>query len=73
MEGFVLGCAFLMHDAVLSYEAAGGKTALRETVVWKDFYADYYDDQTKSENDKIIETDFRTIRYIHANKCELPE
>ena len=73
MEGFVLGCAFLMHDAVLSYEAAGGKTALRETVVWKDFYADYYDDQTKSENDKIIETDFRTIRYIHANKArELP-
>ena len=25
LEGFVLGCAFLMHDAVLSYEAAGGK------------------------------------------------
>lgn len=25
LEGFVLSCAFLMHDAVLSYEAVGGK------------------------------------------------
>ena len=37
LEGFVLGCAFLMHDAVLSFEAAGGQDALRETVEWKDF------------------------------------
>ena len=41
LEGFVLGCAFLMHDAVLSYEAAGGKKRLRETTIWKDYYEDY--------------------------------
>lgn len=66
LEGFVLGCAFLMHDAVLSYEAAGGEKSLRETTVWKDYYADFKNDSLLNENEKIYETDFKTIRYLHA-------
>ena len=62
----MLGCAFLMHDAVLSYEAAGGEKSLRETIVWKDYYADFKNDSLLNEDEKIHETDFKTIRYLHA-------
>ena len=40
LEGFILGCSFLVHDSVLSYKAFGGKDALRSTIVWKDNYQD---------------------------------
>lgn len=66
MEGFILGCAFLMHDAMLSYEAVGGENALRNTVEWKDYYADYRFDEQMTEEEKTLETDFRTIRWLHA-------
>ena len=66
LEGFVLGCAFLMHDAVLSYDAAGGQTKLRETTEWQDFYADYKKDISLSSDEQLYETDFRTIRFLHA-------
>ena len=65
IEGFVLGCSFLMHDAVLSYEATGGKERLRETVEWKDYFADY-NNSTLSEDEKLNETDFRAMRHLHA-------
>ena len=29
LEGFVLGVAFILHDAALSYQAVGGKSVLR--------------------------------------------
>ena len=29
LEGFILGCSFLIHDAALSYIAVGGKDSLR--------------------------------------------
>jgi len=70
LEGFVLGCAFLMHDAVLSYDAAGGQAALRATTEWKDFYADYKKDTTLSADEQLYETDFRTIRLLHAKYAE---
>lgn len=66
LEGFVLGCAFLMHDAVLSYDAAGGQNALRKTTEWQDFYADYKNDQTLTLEKREYETDFKTIRFLHA-------
>ena len=70
LEAFVLGCAFLMHDAVLSYDAVGGVDKLRETTEWKDYYEDYksYGDLTPEQ--KLYETDFRTIRFLHAKKAE---
>lgn len=70
LEGFVLGCAFLMHDAVLSFDAAGGKSKLRETLEWKDFYADYVENTSLSSDEKLYETDFRTIRLLHAKYAE---
>ena len=70
LEGFVLGCAFLMHDAVLSYEAAGGEAELRATTEWKDYYADYKKDSTLSVDEQYLETDFHTIRLLHAKSAE---
>ena len=68
LEGFVLGCAFLVHDAVLSYYAFGGKEMLRETVEWKDYYAD--DDSIVDEEQKKTSCDFKTIRLLHAKMAE---
>lgn len=70
LEGFVLGCAFLMHDAVLSYEAVGGKEKLRETIEWKDYYSDYKEKEYLTEETRLYETDFRTIRLLHAKYAE---
>lgn len=68
LEGFVMGCAFLVHDAVLSYDVIGGVEALRNTCEWKDFYADY---DSNMESEEIIkECDFRTIRLLHAERAE---
>lgn len=68
LEGFVLGCAFLVHDAVLSYDAIGGVDKLRNTTEWKDFYADY---ESSDDLEQIYkECDFKTIRLLHANKAE---
>lgn len=70
LEGFVLGCAFLMHDAVLSYEAAGGRERLRDTIEWKDYYADYKEKEYSTEEIRLYETDFSTIRLLHAKYAE---
>lgn len=66
LEGFILGCSFLIHDAALSYRAVGGKQTLRSTTEWKDFYADYIPKLDMTAEEKEYETDFRTIRYLHA-------
>lgn len=67
LEGFVLGCAFLMHDAVLSYEAFGGVDALRRTPQWKDYLkAVQQENVMTQEEEQQKEADFRTIRFFHA-------
>ena len=66
LEGFILGCSFLIHDAALSYIAVGGKETLRSTTEWKDFHGDYISQLDMSSEEKEYETDFRTIRYLHA-------
>jgi len=70
LEGFVLGCAFLVHDAVLSYDAIGGLDELRSTYEWKDYYADYDSDSIIDEDIIKKECDFKTIRLLHANRAE---
>ena len=70
LEGFILGCAFLMHDAVLSYDAVGGVKHLRELAEWKDYYEDFKDNKTKEENEILFDTDFITIRKLHAKYAE---
>jgi hypothetical protein len=71
LEAFVLGCAFLMHDAVLSYDAVGGIDHLRSLNEWKDYYEDYKKDDSLEEKEKLFETDFLTIRLLHAKKAEV--
>ena len=68
LEGYVLGIAFLIHDAALSYEAFEGVEKLRDTAQWKDAYADRSDEQNEEEFKK--ECDFITIRAIHVKKAE---
>lgn len=70
LEGFVLGCAFLLHDAVLSYYAVGGKDKLRSLNQWKDYYEDYKKDSSLSEDEILYEVDFKTVRLIHAEYAE---
>lgn len=70
LEAFVLGCAFLMHDAVLSYDAVGGIQHLRSLKEWKDYYEDYKKVDSLEEDEKLFETDFMAIRLLHAKKAE---
>lgn len=70
LEGFILGCAFLIHDAALSYDAVGGVERLRSTIEWKDIYADYINEDTLEQKDKFYEADFQTIRLLHAKIAE---
>lgn len=70
LEGFILGCAFLLHDAALSYDAVGGVNHLRKLDEWKDYYEDLKNDKTKSSDEIIYETDFITIRKLHAKYAE---
>lgn len=69
LEGYVLGCSFLIHDAVLSYKAFGGKNALRDTVEWKDNYQDIAGTPYDTEEGKL-KIDFKVIRLLHAKQCE---
>ena len=67
MEGYILGCAFLIHDAALCYEAYGGVTKLRETIEWKDCFAEITKSlTTDSREQKEYDADFLAIRFLHA-------
>lgn len=68
LEGYILGIAFLIHDAALSYDAVGGKEALRATTEWKDAHA--YKDNNLNDEDFEKECDFVTIRVLHARNAE---
>ena len=68
LEGFILGCAFLVHDSVLSYKAFGGKDALRDTIEWKDNYQNIKGTEYDTEEGKQ-RLDFKAIRLLHAKKC----
>lgn len=68
LEGYVLGCAFLVHDSVLSYKAFGGKDALRNTCEWQDCYQDIVNTEYDTEEGKQ-KIDFKVIRQLHAKHC----
>ena len=67
LEGYILGMAFLIHDAAHSYEAMGGEEALRNTIEWKDFHTGEHDGKNEEEFKK--ECDFAAIRELHAQKA----
>lgn len=68
LEGFILGCSFLIHDSVLSYKAFDGKDALRNTIDWQDYYQDIVGTEYDTEDGKQ-KIDFKVIRLLHAKKC----
>lgn len=68
LEGYILGIAFLIHDAALSYDTVGGIDKLRDTIQWKDAYADGTGEKDDAEFKK--ECDFLAIRAIHAREAE---
>ena len=70
LEAFVLGGAFLLHDAALCFDAYnGGKTGLRDTVAWKDAYQ-IERDRAQGEDEAEIEfrADFSAARLLHASQ-----
>lgn len=69
LEGYILGCAFLIHDAALCYEAFDGKENLRATIVWKDCFAEIRNNDKIKAEDKEYEADFMAIRIMHAQQA----
>lgn len=63
LEGFILGCSFLIHDIALSYDIYGGKDKLRLKSEWSDY-------RHLHENTTDEEIDFITVRALHAEKCK---
>lgn len=72
LEGFVLGCSFLLHDSALCFEAyENGKDGIRETIQWKDAYEDIKEsNKTINNEDAEHHADFMTLRSLHAYQAE---
>ena len=63
LEAYVFGCAVLLHDAGLCFEAfAGGQTAVRKTVQWRDARQRL----SAWAEDPEVEADFEALRSLHA-------
>ena len=57
LEAYVFGCAVLLHDAGLCFEAfAGGRAAARETVQWRDAR------QRLASSELVEDADIRKIK-----------
>ena len=67
LEAYVFGCAVLLHDAGLCFEAfSGGRAAIRETVRWRDARRRL----ASSVLDADREADCEALRSLHANQAE---
>jgi len=70
MEAFVLGGAFLLHDAALCFEAyKDGKSGVRETLQWKDVHTELLNNGINDEDAQKY-ADFSAIRSLHASQAE---
>lgn len=69
LEAYVFGCAVLLHDAGLCFEAySGGQAAIRQTVRWRD--ARQRLASTGLVEDVDHEADFEALRSLHAKQAE---
>ena len=69
LEAYVFGCAVLLHDAGLCFEAfSGGRAAIRETVRWRDARRRLASSVPVEDVDH--EADFEALRSLHANQAE---
>lgn len=72
-EAFVLGMAFLLHDAATSTAAyPKGLASLKQTVAWKDFVAQRGWDEAEVQDgtDKFQATLFEVLRLLHPRQAE---
>ena len=66
LEAYVLGCAVLLHDTGLCFEAyAGGRAGLRDSVEWKDAYARVSHTHS-TPTDARHAADFEALRALHG-------
>lgn len=67
LEAFILGGAFLLHDAALSFEAyEKGLAGVRNTTVWGDIYASA--SKMSDEAARLQLADFTALRALHAEQ-----
>ncbi len=69
LETYIFGCAVLLHDACLCFEAyKGGQEAVRQTVEWLD------NRKRLASSGNVVhldqEADFATLRMLHAKQAE---
>ncbi|UWE15668.1 ATP-binding protein [Herbaspirillum huttiense] len=72
-EAYVLGMAFLLHDAATSsYAYPNGIAELRETVEWKDYVTQqgFAENQLCQGEPQYQQVLFETLRLLHANRAE---
>ena len=68
LEAYVFGCAVLLHDAGLCFEAfEGGRAAVRETVQWRDARQRLASSELAEDADR--EADFEALRSLHARQA----
>ena len=69
LEAYVFGCAVLLHDACLCFEAyEGGQDAVKQTVVWQDIRQQLVLSAKSKDVDR--EADFLALRILHAKQAE---
>ena len=69
LEAYVFGCAVLLHDSGLCFEAyAGGREAVRESVQWRDARQRLASWGAAEDADR--EADFVALRSLHARQAE---
>ena len=69
LEAYIFGCAVLLHDAGLCFEAySGGQAAIRQTVRWRDARQRLASSGLVKDVDH--EADFEALRSLHANQAE---
>ena len=70
-EAFVLGGAFLLHDAAHVMAAyPGGISSIKQTVQWQDLIAQRYggrDPEARSDEERSAL--FQVLRYLHAEQA----
>ena len=67
LEGYLFGCAVLLHDSALCFEAySGGQQAVQGTVQWRDAY----NRRCNSEGDPDLDAvNFEALRSLHATRA----
>lgn len=71
LEAYVFGCAVLLHDSALCFEAyTDGKDGVRRTSEWRDVHARLTQSGLGVASTTADEADFETLRALHARQAE---